>query len=880
MSEVTCKAVQFFIDVSVERGVDPARLIEGMPYSIDFLRDKNNRISWADFVEIGRRTRALGRLTDRDLEQVGRSAFTRAPLRIVMSIARLFGDPARFYKWMQRGNTMLFSNMQSFVDVKSPHELTIRIRVRDQDELSSEYLMISKGAIASMPSLLGYPEATVRLQLEGSTADFHVSMMPRRRSFLRRAFQAVTGLQETAEEILATNAALTRRLEELDSAHVQITKQAVELEKYQRNLERLVEERTAELRDARDQLAGTVEQLREAQGARERFFANISHEIRTPLSLILLAAGDVEAKAGHLLDERGRSNLSTVADSARKLVRLVDELLLLAAADETKLALEPRATDVSRLITTLGATWLPAAEAAGLTLVVRTQPSLVGLVDPVALERIATNLVSNAVKYTPSGGTVELEAALEPLGIRISVLDTGPGIAPELRSRLFGRFERGASGRSGSGIGLSLVKQLVVAHGGTVDAIDRPGGGTEMRVSLPDHRLAAAAASTPIHPRMRPADYGLARAPAIVSGTVVQARRTARGTILVAEDDAQLADLLARLLSDEYKVVVALDGRAAIDMVRKHQPQLLVTDVEMPEMDGIELARQFRELTGDRLSPIIILSAITDVGTRLSGLEAGAVDYVLKPFDPRELIARVRSQFAMRDLAMRLRRAEQLSAMGTLAAGLAHELRNPANGLVNAIAPLRSRLPAGLVDTNSPTGQLLEVIAECSSQVAFLSSQLLGFQAGGTLEMRTVGLTEVIERAIVLSGPQLDGIVLKQDLDGVGAIRCAPQLLSHVVANLIQNAAQAAGRGGWVEVTSRAVKNTITVEIADSGPGVPPELRERVFEPFFTTKPGVGTGIGLPMAREIVQRHGGVLEIRERAGRVIFAVDIPAPQSV
>jgi two-component system NtrC family sensor kinase len=229
---------------------------------------------------------------------------------------------------------------------------------------------------------------------------------------------------------------------------------------------------------------------------------------------------------------------------------------------------------------------------------------------------------------------------------------------------------------------------------------------------------------------------------------------------------------------------------------------------------------------------------------------------------------------------MRLRRAEQLSAMGTLAAGLAHELRNPANGLVNAIAPLRARLPAGLVQPESATGQLLEVIAECSSQVAFLSSQLLGFQSGGTLEMRTVDMSGVIERALVLAGPQLDGVVVKQDLDGVGAVRCAPQLLAHVVANLIQNAAQAAGRGGWVEVTTRIVKSTITVEIADSGPGVPPELRERVFEPFFTTKPGVGTGIGLPMAREIVQRHGGVLEIRERGGRVIFAVDIPAPQSV
>src|SRR5262249_54216205 len=147
------------------------------------------------------------------------------------------------------------------------------------------------------------------------------------------------------------------------------------------------------------------------------------------------------------------------------------------------------------------------------------------------------------------------------------------------------------------------------------------------------------------------------------------------GTILLAEDDVPLAETIGQVLSDEYTVLIAHDGAAALQLVHDHQPQLLITDIDMPEINGVELSRRFREVTGDRLAPIIVLSAILDLGTRMAGLEAGAVDYITKPFDLLELRARIRSQFRMRDLAIRLQRAEQLSAMGILTAGLAHELR-------------------------------------------------------------------------------------------------------------------------------------------------------------------------------------------------------------
>ncbi|MGN6105276.1 MAG: ATP-binding protein, partial [Kofleriaceae bacterium] len=614
-----------------------------------------------------------------------------------------------------------------------------------------------------------------------------------------------------------------------------------------------------------------------AQGARERFFGNISHEIRTPLSIVMLAAGDIEHRAGKLLDRRARASLGAVTDAARKLVRLVDELLLLAAGQEGKLRTNPEPTDLAGLVGQLASAWRPLAEAAGLALAAITPGSLVALVDPVAIERVATNLVSNAVKYTPHGGRIDIELEDGADGIRISVLDTGPGIADELAGRLFGRFERSEGEdrrKSGTGLGLSLAKQLVEAHGGTINALPRATGGSELRVLLPSTARVGDAPTAPL--QLQLVDDPRSAEPPIACGARLVPVGASVGTVLLAEDDARLAEMIARLLAEEYTVIVAHDGAAAVELVKQHQPELLITDVDMPGLTGIELAQRFRELTGDRLAPIVILSAMLDLGTRVAGLEAGAVDYITKPFDPHELKARVRAQFRMRDLALRLHRAEQLSALGVLTSGLAHELRNPANGVVNALHPLAQLLPEELKDPEHPVGQLLEVIGGCAEQIAFLSRQLLGFRSDGVqLELRPAAMLPLIQRSVSLA-QGTSGVDMRIDIAIDEPVLCAPPLLTQVLTNLIENAAYAAGRGGWVELRGRVVGERAVLEITDSGPGVPTELRERVFQPFFTTKPpGIGTGLGLSMARDIIHRHGGVLEIRDRDARGVFAIELP-----
>ncbi len=641
---------------------------------------------------------------------------------------------------------------------------------------------------------------------------------------------------------------------------------------YQRNLEAQVKARTSELRAALDKIASTVRALEDARDARERIFANISHEIRTPLSLILLTVSELEA-AGPM----GGRAAAAIETSARKLLRLVDELLLLAAGQAQGLNLRVESLDVTALVTALAAAWRPAAENAGLALALAAEPGCIAVADPTAIDRIVANLVSNAIKFTPRGGHLAIEVARAGAAIAITVRDDGRGIDDDLLPRLFGRFEQGrgpTATRGGSGIGLSLVKELAVALGGDV-TVARLQPGTAFTVTVP---ATSESATTVRVPELRPSDFGIA-APTIASGDVfappVEPGR-APPTILIAEDDPALATSIARALGADHTIVVALDGQAALELAIRHQPHLLVTDVEMPGLDGIELTRRFRALPGNGLAPVLMLSARADLRDRVSGLDAGAIDYIVKPFEPHELRARVRAQLEMRAMALRLHRTEKLAALGSLSAGLAHELRNPANGIVNAIAPLRELLPPELARGDAPTAQLLDVLAGCAEQIALLSKQLLGFRRGGELELRPAQLSEVIERSLTLLRPSLKGIELRQRLAVSAPIRCAAPLLVQVLTNLVENGIHAAGPGGWVEIATSTRDGAIRIEVADSGPGVPIELRERIFEPFFTTKPpGAGTGLGLAVARDIVQRHGGILEVRARGDRSVFAIDLP-----
>ena len=856
MRDVSCRTLGVVLKEARRRGLPDDLLVAGTPYDLAYLRNSKNHVEWSEWCQILRNARQF-----LSLEQMSdlNESFFRSSFTAVGVIARMLFTSRDLFDWICKrqvgGGAQLFGTAvkPSYEHVGSDVTV-IRLEIQEPQEVSPEFFWMTRGPFKAMPRLVGAGDADVDMKIEGRVGTFRCLYKNKRGTLasLVRWISLPFTARAAARELQAANEELQQRYYELEQARAEVEKK--------------VEERTAELSTA-------LGQLREAQGVRERFFGNISHEIRTPLALILLAVSDIEQRAGSALDSRAKTGLGAIGDAARKLVRLVDELLLLAAGQEGKLAVHPEPSDVAALINQLVAAWQPAAERAGLVLTGKAPASLVADVDPVAYERIASNLVSNAVKYTPSGGRVEVELTDDAGGVRLAVRDTGPGISDELSQRLFGRFERAPETRRqvGTGLGLALVRELAEAHGGTVTAARREPTGTELVVLVP--KAVRRDAIVP-RPALQLGDDVLAK-PA-ERATRFDPKGEPLATIVLAEDDTRLAESIAQLLAERYTVHVAGDGEAAVELVRRYQPQLLITDVDMPKMNGIELAARFREISGDKLAPIIILSAIIDLHTRVAGLDAGAVDYVTKPFDPRELTARVAAQLRTRELAHRLHRAEQLSALGILTAGLAHELRNPANGIVNAIEPIKMLLPPELIAPETGPGQLLDVMRDCAEQIGFLSRQLLGFR-NGELVREPERVRDLVQRAVGLAHRALEGIDVRLQLAYDGEILCAGPLLVQALTNLVENAGHAAGKGGWVEVRARADGDSILIEVTDSGGGVPVELRERVFEPFFTTKPpGSGTGLGLSVARAIVNRHGGILDIRERPIRPAFVIQLPA----
>jgi signal transduction histidine kinase len=323
-------------------------------------------------------------------------------------------------------------------------------------------------------------------------------------------------------------------------------------------------------------------------------------------------------------------------------------------------------------------------------------------------------------------------------------------------------------------------------------------------------------------------------------------------------------------------VLAAPNGKVALEIARDHIPDMLVTDLEMPEMNGIELTRQFLALQGTAMSPVLIVSAHAGLDERLAGFDAGAVDYIVKPFSADELLARVRSQLAIRKLALKLHESQKLAAMGMLSAGLAHEIRNPANALVNALEPLIELLPAHERIGDSTGAMLADLAMTAASQIRERCRNILDYSRSEQVPQRAEDLRLLVRRARRLLVSSLAKVDIREDIHVDVPVHCAGPLIEQVLINLLDNAAYAAGPGGWILIAARIEAAHVIIEISDSGAGVPAHLQERIFDPFFTTKPvGKGTGLGLTISRRIALNHGGDLRVVRQVAGTAFRLELP-----
>ncbi|MFF5174647.1 SpoIIE family protein phosphatase [Micromonospora sp. NPDC000089] len=399
--------------------------------------------------------------------------------------------------------------------------------------------------------------------------------------------------------------------------------------------------------------------LAELDRAKTEFFTDVSHELRTPLTLITGPVRESLADRGEPLPPAQRHRLELVHRHAGRLRKLVDDMLDFARIEGGRLEPERVPTDLAALTSGVAASFEHAMRAAGLDFRVDVAPlPRTPHVDRDMWEKVLVNLLSNAVKYTASGG-VEVRLRGDAHQVTLTVTDTGVGVPADQLSLVFRRFHRvrgGARAAEGAGIGLALVQELVRLHDGEVTVHSVEGEGSTFTVRLPYGRPGVAAPTTPVRAgRAYPQEALSWTTPAAgVPVVAPPAPPPGASTVLVVEDNADLRTFLVGLLAPHHRVVAAVDGRDGLERALADPPDLVLTDLMMPRLDGAGLLRELRADRRTATLPVIVLSARAGGDAAVEGLRAGADDYLAKPFTSDELLARVAAHLEL----SRLRRDE------------------------------------------------------------------------------------------------------------------------------------------------------------------------------------------------------------------------------
>ncbi len=625
------------------------------------------------------------------------------------------------------------------------------------------------------------------------------------------------------------------------------------------------------------------------------FFTNVSHELRTPLTLLLgplTTAIEAAEKTAELPLEM-RQALDMALRNARRLQRLVNGLLDFTRIEAGRLDAVYEPTNLASFTAQLADVFRSAYEGAGLTLSVETSiQDAEAFVDHAMWEKIVFNLLSNAFKHTFEGGvTVSVrDGQAEHAGtIELVVRDTGVGIPEAEIPHLFDRFHRVAGTRSrtqeGTGIGLSFVRELVRLHGGTIAIESREGEGTTVRVRVPRGSAhlpaesvgAKGAASKPrIAPDVRAWLPTLSASPGAAKPS---SPATERGRVLVADDNADLREHIARILSPQFEVEAVENGVAALHAVRQGSFDVVVSDVMMPELDGIGLVRAVRSDAKIAATPIILVSARAGDEATESGLASGADDYLVKPFSARELLARVTTHAALgrarhAERAARERAEEASRAKDEFLSVLSHELRTPLNAVVGWASLLRSN---GVAEAQR--AKALETIERNARAQAKLIDGLLDLsriaQGKLVLTVGQVDMNRVVEAAhdSVRLAAEAKGVQIEPELDAKATLVGDADRLQQVVWNLLSNAIKFTPRGGVVKVRLERSDTSVDLAVSDTGQGIDPAFLPYMFDRFrqadsaFNRRAG-GLGLGLAIVRSLVELHGGTVDARsDGAGR-------------
>ena len=569
-----------------------------------------------------------------------------------------------------------------------------------------------------------------------------------------------------------------------------------------------------------------------------------------------------------------RADATVMAQSAHRLLRMVNALLDVARIGVGKLTSTTATIDLTQITLDLLQPFQSAAGRAGLAFGAKLDPTL-GLVaaDPELWERIVLNLVANAIKFTESGGVTVTLTTRDSLVV-LTVSDTGIGMHESDVEHIFDRFHRietpGARTIEGTGIGLTIVAEAASAMGGTVTAEAVLGAGSTFEVTFPLVRSTDSEADWNAHERAAQAlaaDVGM-RAEA--SPMSVESERLGGSRILVVEDNVAVRERVSRLLSTLGQVTTAPDGLGALEVLRAEHVDLVVTDVMMPRLDGLGLLKAIRDDEDLRATPVILLSARAGPEAAAGAIEAGADDYVVKPFTPAELLARCRTSLELAEYRAKSAASHVRSA---LLAGVSHDMQTPLAVITTSIGLLAEP------DIGEDDREHIATRARIrAAQLTRLVTQFLDWSRLSMNEPLPVRV-ELLDLVAVL-----DDIASEHDrVEVVTDLVTAEswfdrQRTEQIVHNLVENAERVAPSA--IEIRLERDADTVTVRVADDGTGVSSDVLPWLFDAFSPSTAAHGSGLGLHVSREAARAQAGELTLESTGPTgTTFALQLPRQRS-
>lgn len=657
-----------------------------------------------------------------------------------------------------------------------------------------------------------------------------------------------------------------------------------------------------EIKTKNKKLDEAYQKLRENEKLKDEFFANVSHELRTPLTLIL---SPLESLISDLPGPKNsgpetRNILETLRRNATRLLQMINGLLDFSKLEAGKMQVHRQALDIVSATQVIVDDFMPSVRQKGLSL--SFQPAVAEAyvqMDHYFYDRILFNLISNAVKFTDHGGII-IRLEIHGSQLTFTIQDTGPGIAQGEIPRLFEKFHQieGAATRrfEGTGLGLAMVKEFVTLLNGNISVSSEPGQGTRFSVicyAPPALKHEAVKAAEQL-PKRFPVFLPSQRLEE-VSATALSSGKNdplKKSKILVAEDNEELAAYISSLVEPLAEIRFAENGKKALQIATTWHPDLILSDIMMPELDGLQLTREIKKDEVLNSITVVLLTALTHREALLKGWEAGADEYLFKPFHPTELVTRIQSLLhsisLRREIERRLlqqteestRLRTELEQLELFSFVASHDLQEPLHRLLTLSSILKHTQTGRW---NAEQEDYFKTIDESVKQMQQYLRDILKYARAGTtgvLDFHPVDLNEVL---ITVRKELKDTIAASNarvEAEALPVIHSDPIQMEQLFKNLIGNAVKFHRPNVVPEIKIR-YQETDDMHILyfeDNGIGLDEKYAGDIFKPFFRLKKNKtqGSGIGLAICQKIVWRHGGQISVHSKPGQgATFEVKLP-----